>query len=170
MSKKLLAVFLFLMVSLLALSACSRTITAGNGNSNPNKAVKQTTIKAQIQGDMVSIPLSDLDSLINVNFKVNTATDSLAFMAYRYGGKTYVRADVCVPCGSENFTLSGNTLICDSCGTVFDAQTGKGIRGVKACQGYPKQPVSFSVADGKIIMQGSDLVNSFNSTLNPGKS
>jgi len=99
MSKKLLAVFLFLMVSLLALSACSRTITAGNGNSNPNKAVKQTTIKAQIQGDTVSIPLSDLDSLINVNFKVNTATDSLAFMAYRYGGKTYVRADVCVPCG-----------------------------------------------------------------------
>jgi nitrite reductase/ring-hydroxylating ferredoxin subunit len=172
MSRKLLttAIFLIVIAGLLAISACSQPSAAGAGNGNSNAAIKQTRINAQINGDTVTIPVSDLDKSINVNFKVKTATDYLAFMAYRYGGKTYVRADVCVPCGSESFTLNKNTLICDSCGTVFDAQTGKGLRGVKVCQGYPKQPVPFEIADGQIIMKGTDLAATFNNTLNPGKS
>jgi len=163
---------LFLVVlSLLAVTACSsQSAAASGGSNNSNATFKQTRITAQLTGGTVAIPVNDLEKYGNVNFVVNTATDKYVFMAYEYGGKTYVRADVCVPCGSESFTLSNGVLICDACGTVFDAQTGKGIRGVTACQGYPKQPVVYQITGGNVIMQGSDLVNAFQSTLHPKKS
>ncbi len=166
-----IAVLLIAVISLLVTTACSnQSAAASGGNINSNATIKQTRIKAQITGDTVTIPVSDLDKFGNVNFVVSTAKDNYAFMAYEYGGKTYVRADFCVPCGSESFTLSKGTLVCDACGTVFDVQTGKGISGVKACQGYPKQPVVFQITDGNIVMNGADLVNAFQSTLNPKRS
>lgn len=162
---------LFIVVGLLMAASCSnQSAAAGSGNNNSNTTLKQTRIKAQLIGETVTIPAIDLDRYGNVNFVVNTATDNLVFMAYEIGGKTYVRADVCVPCGSESFTLDKGTLVCDACGTVFDAYTGKGIRGVKACQGYPKQPVAYQITDGNIVMKGTDLVSAFQSTLNPKKS
>jgi nitrite reductase/ring-hydroxylating ferredoxin subunit len=167
----IISLFILLALSLAAVTACSdQTAAASGGSNNSNTVVKQTRIKAQLTGDTVTIPVSDLDKYGNVNFLVYTATDNMAFMAYRLGGQTYVKADVCVPCGSESFTLNKGKLVCDSCGTVFDAQTGKGVSGVKACQGYPKQPVVFQISSGNLVMNGTDLVNAFQSTLHPKKS
>jgi nitrite reductase/ring-hydroxylating ferredoxin subunit len=163
------SIFIIVILSLIGVTACSsRSAATGIGNSNTT--VKQTRIQAQITGDTVTIPVSTLDKYSNVKFLVKTATSNMAFMAYKYGDKTFVRADLCVPCGSESFTIKGSTLVCDACGTVFDIQTGKGLRGVSACQGYPKQPVIFQVIDGNIVMNGADLAAAFQSTLNPKKS
>ena len=152
-------------ISLLALTACSQ-VSARGGSNNSGAVIKQTRISAQLTGDTVTIPVSDLDKYGNVNFAVNTATDIYAFMSYKLGDKTYVRADVCVPCGSESFTLNKDNLVCDSCGTVFDAQTGKGVRGVTACQAYTKLPVAFQISEGNIVMKGTDLVTAFRNTVN----
>jgi nitrite reductase/ring-hydroxylating ferredoxin subunit len=162
-NKLFLPVILIIVLILLAVSACSNQ--AGANSS----LIKPTWITAEISTGSVSIPVSEVDKDIMTHFKVNTPTDEYVFMAYNYAGKTYVRANVCVPCGSEKFSLKGNTLVCGSCGTVFDAQTGKGISGVKACQGYPKQPVEFQVNGGNILMKGTDLTTAFLSTLNPKK-
>jgi nitrite reductase/ring-hydroxylating ferredoxin subunit len=163
------AVLLTIVLGLLAATACSSQASSAGSGNNDNNFIKQTQIKAQLNGDTVTVPIDDLDRYGNVNFAVNTATDNYMFMAYKSGGKLYVRADDCVPCGSQSFTFKKGTLVCDACGTVFDAQTGKGIKGVKACQGYPKQSVSYQVADGNIVMNGSDLVTSFQNTINPKK-
>ncbi len=167
----IISVFILLALSLTAVTACANNPAAASGGSNNSNAViKQTRVQVQLTGDTVTIPVSDLEKYGNVNFKVKTSTDSMSFMAYQMGGQTYVRADVCVPCGSDSFTLNKGKLVCDACGTVFDAQTGKGVSGVKACQGYPKQPVVFQITDGNLVMKGTDLVNAYQSTLNPKKS
>lgn len=161
-----LAIMALSILVLLILPACSnQSAAAGNTNST----VKQTPIKATISGDTVTIPVSDLDKYGNVNFKIKTATDVYAYMAYKMGDKIYVRADVCVPCGSESFTLKGNTLVCDSCGTVFDAQSGTGISGVTACQRYTKLPVAFQTTGTDIVMKWTDMSTAFQSTLRPSK-
>ncbi len=124
-----LAIGLLLAILLPILSACGgQPATAAGAVSGKNLSgtVKQTTIQATVSGDTVTIPAADLDKYGNVNFRVNTANDYYMFMAYQYGDQTYVRADVCVPCGSESFTLKNGTLVCDSCGTVFDVKTGAG--------------------------------------------
>jgi nitrite reductase/ring-hydroxylating ferredoxin subunit len=147
-------------LSLLALAACSQA----SANST---TVKQSTIKAQISGDTVSVPLSDVDTLTNTRFIVTTASSNLSFMAYKYDNKLYVRADICPPCNSRSFTLVNDTLVCDSCGTVFKAQTGEGVRG--ACVKYAKQLVNYQLQDGNIVMKSTDLQNAYQNTLNPRK-
>jgi nitrite reductase/ring-hydroxylating ferredoxin subunit len=97
-----------------------------------------------------------------------TGTDTLSFMAYKYDDQLYVRADICPPCRSESYTLTKGTLVCDSCGTVFNAGTGAGIKG--ACVRFPKQSVNYEVKDGNILINGTDLITAYQNTLNPVKS
>lgn len=168
MIKKIIALVILVIVavSLLGLTACGGGATAANSGKNLNTTVKQVPIKAAINGETVTIPLSDVEKYGNVNFKIQTATDIYSFMAYQYGDKTYVRSDLCVPCGSESFTLKNGTLVCDACGTVFSVETGVGVKGVKACQSYTKQPVAFETTGTDIVMKWTDLATSFQNTVN----
>lgn len=164
-----LAIILILVLTMPILAACSSQSAANTGNGkNINTTVKQTYIEAQVSSNTVTIPLSAVDRYSNVNFRVDTATDYFMFMAYEYGDKTYVRANICVPCGSESYTLKNGILVCDSCGTQFDAQTGSGVGGVAACKSYPKQPVTYQVIDGNIVMKWSDMSAAYQKTLNRG--
>ncbi len=161
----LIAALLLISLGLLAVSACSTQVSADS--SSKGSTVKQVTIKAELVGNSVSIPLSEVEKNTNTRFLVNTATDQLSFMAYKYDKQLYVRADICPPCGSKSFTLTNGTLVCDSCGTVFNAKTGIGIKG--ACVKFAKQAVTFENKDGTIFMKGQDLTVAFQNTLNPKK-
>ena len=86
-------------------------------------------------------------------------------MAYRFDNKVFVRSNECVPCSSTGFTLKSGTLVCDSCGTVFDAVTGKGIEG--GCVDYPKESIPYTISDGKITMKLDEVVAAHNRTIEP---
>jgi nitrite reductase/ring-hydroxylating ferredoxin subunit len=162
-----LVIMLLMIISLLTVSACSSQSVKGN-NAGSSITAKQTSIKAQLNGDLVLIPTSEVDKYTNTRFLVNSATERLSFMAYKYNNQLYVRADICPPCGSESFTLTNGTLVCDTCGTVFNAKTGSGMKG--ACVKYNKVQVVYEVKDGNIVMKGTDLSSAFQNTLNPRKS
>lgn len=132
----------------------------------PKGKIKATRIEAQVEGDRVSISKSAVDAAWNAHFEISTADDTLPFMAYRLGDQTYVRASICPPCRSRSFTLDGNVLVCDACGTRFEAGTGKGISG--PCKAYPKAAVAYSVDGGNIAMNLSDLVTAYENTTKPG--
>lgn len=74
-----------------------------------------------------------------------------------------MRADICPPCGSQSFSLKKDTLVCDVCGTVFNARTGAGISG--GCVLFPKTAVSYQIDTGKMVMQGNDLIAAYVETL-----
>ncbi len=153
-----LAVSIVLIAILLGAVACSQ------GTQNP---VKAKWIKAQLTGDSVSVPISEINNDKIVHFSVNVALGSEeAFMAYELGGKLYVRANVCPPCRSIGFSLSNDKLVCDTCRTTFNAKTGEGING--ACVAYPKASVPYKSIDNKVVMQGSDLLLAYRNTLEPG--
>lgn len=157
--KTLAAGCAILVIGLLILSACSPT--------SASTRIRATWINPTIQGESVSIPASEVEKDTIAHFKVTTPADDLAFMAYQFDGKLYARANICPPCLSEGFSLVGNTLVCDTCGTVFDAKTGAGIKG--ACIAYPKAAVPYEVKDGNITMKGTDLAAAFQNTLKPKK-
>ena|SRR5659263_272744 len=90
----------------------------------------------------------------------------MPFMAYIFGGKTYVRADICVPCKSYDFSLQQDVLICESCGSRFNAQTGDGVSG--ACIRYSKTEVSYETKDGNVLLKWDELRTAYQSTLSPG--
>ena len=134
--------------------------------AKPSGPIEQKWINPQVDSDTVSIPVSELENDWNTRFKVQTASGEITGMAYILDGKTYVRANVCPPCRSVGFRLSGNTLICMSCGTKFNATTGEGISG--ACVKYPKAAVKYEITDGKVVMTKADLVTAYQNTLKTG--
>jgi len=136
----------------------------------PEGAIEATWIEATVdtENQAVSIPISELEDNWNAHFKMETGDGEMNFMAYIFEGEVYVRANVCPPCRSVGFALdeAEQLLICDRCATLFDAETGSGIKG--ACVDYPKVGVPYQIANGQVLMQSSDLTAAYEETLLPG--
>ena len=177
------ALFVLLLLALTAsLAACSAPTSASTPsitpapstaptptpaqNPKPSGPIQPKWIEAQVDGDTVSIPLSEVESNWNTRFKLQTADGEIVNMAYVLNGVIYVRASICPPCRSQGFSLTGDILDCNSCHTKFKASTGEGVSG--ACVNYPKAAVNYEITDGKIVMSKADLVVAHQNTLNPG--
>ena len=158
--KRGLVVGTLLILMLLGAVACS-----GNSTKS-NEPIKATWIEPQVAGDTVSFPVNEVNDNKMIHFKLATIDGDIAFMAYDIDGKLNVRANVCPPCRSIGFSLSKDTLVCDTCRTTFKAKTGEGISG--GCVGYPKAAVPYEISDSKVIMRGNDLVTAYQNTNEPG--
>ncbi|MBT3362776.1 MAG: DUF2318 domain-containing protein [Chloroflexi bacterium] len=141
--KKLIVLGSLLIITMLAFVACS------------DVTVQATWISPQVASDSASITASAIESNKIVHFRVNTSEGNTAFMAYKIGNTTYARANYCPPCRSEGFSLQGSTLVCDSCGSTFNAITGAGIQG--ACVDYPKASVPYTTNGGNLVMTKANL-------------
>jgi nitrite reductase/ring-hydroxylating ferredoxin subunit len=156
MLKKIILI-LVLLVPVSSIVACS-----DNGTQN-NQRIEATWIEPQVVGDIISIPISAVENDKMIHFEFRTQDTVLTFMAYDLSGAIYVRANICPPCRSMGFSLQQSTLVCDTCGTVFDGKTGAGING--ACVAYPKAAVPYEINSGNIRMQGIDLVTAYQDTV-----
>jgi hypothetical protein len=132
----------------------------------PAGPIKATIIPAQVQGDSVTIPVSEVEKDWNTQFAIDSPTGKMNFMVYLLNDKIYVRADVCPPCRSIGYSLAANVLVCDRCATTFKADTGDGIQG--ACVDYPKALIPYTISSGNLVMKQSDLVVAYQNTLKPG--
>ena len=169
---------LLLLVLTLSLAACASPAPASTPDitatptqtttysAKPSGPIDAKWIEAQVVGDTVSIPKSEIEGNWNTRFKVQAADGDISAMAYILNGAIYVRADICPPCRSQGFTLNGDILDCDSCHTKFKANTGDGVSG--ACVNYPKASVSFSITDGNVVMSKADIVTAYQDTLKSG--
>ena len=149
-----------------AVTATPAQTAAPTQSSKPSGPVDAKWIDAQMNGDTVSIPVSEIANDWNTRFEVQAADGNISAMAYVLDGVIYVRADICPPCRSRGFTLNGNILDCDSCHTKFNASTGDGVSG--ACVNYPKASVSYTINDGNVVMSKADIVTAYQNTLKPG--
>ena len=131
-----------------------------------NQRIKATWIEPGKEGDYLTISVSELNKDTIIHFPLDTPDGGMPFMAYIFEGNTYVRADICVPCRSYNYSLQKDILICDSCGTQFSAKTGEGVSG--PCIRYPKAAVTWETKGDNIIVKNGDLTAAFYNTLSPG--
>ena len=180
MSRKILtrAILLLLIAGMVALTACGNAsasnappaLSANPPAGAPQQAltgrIKATWLTAAQAADEVSIPVSEIEKDIMVHFTLDATGGKMPYMAYVFEGKTYVRADICPPCRSYNFSIEKDILICDTCGSRFRAGTGEGVSG--ACVNYPKAAVAFEVRDGSIVMKADALRTAYQDTLKAG--
>jgi nitrite reductase/ring-hydroxylating ferredoxin subunit len=152
--------------SILTVTATPAQTPAPTPISKPSGPVDAKLIDAQVNGDIVSIPVSEVQNDWNTRFSVQGTDGTISAMAYVLNGQIYVRADICPPCRSRSFTLNGNILDCDSCHTRFNASTGAGVSG--ACVSYPKDSVSYTINGGNVVMSKADIVTAYQNTLKPG--
>lgn len=137
-----------------------------NPKPKPSGPIKATWIEPKVDGDTVSILVSEVENNWNTHFGLNTQSSTINYMAYLVDGEILVRSNVCPPCRSVGFSLDDDILVCDRCATTFKAKTGDGIKG--ACVDYPKASVPYEIIDGNIVMRGNDLVTAYEDTTKPG--
>ena len=132
----------------------------------PAGPIKATWIDALSEGDTVSVELAEVEENWNNSFKLETADETLNFMAYILDDELIVRANVCPPCKSIGFALDDDILVCDRCATTFEAVTGEGIQG--ACVDFPKASVEYEITGANIVMKLDNLVAAYEDTIKPG--
>lgn len=164
--KTVIGAVLFSLLVVAAACAGPTSTPAPSPNPKPSGQIKATWIEPQVDGDTVSIPVSDIKDNWNIHFKLKTEDGDINFMAYVLAGEIYVRANVCPPCRSIGFSLEKDVLICDMCATIFNAKTGEGIKG--ACVDFPKASVPYEINAGNIVMKDTDLIAAYQDTLEPG--
>jgi Membrane iron-sulfur containing protein FtrD-like len=139
------------------------TVSAGVKSSDATR-YKAAWITPVVIGSSLSIPVATIDQDKIVHFWMDTATGKEAFMAYNLDGTIYMRGNICVPCRSYDYSLQKGILVCDTCGTTFNAKTtAKGTSG--ACVNYPKEPVTFQVQGGNVVATLADLDSAYQNTL-----
>jgi hypothetical protein len=149
-----------------AAPAAGTTAAAGAMGVSSSDATryKATWIVPAMNGASLSVLVSAVEQDKIVHFWVDTPTGKQAFMAYKLDGTFYMRGNICVPCRSYNYSLQKGILVCDTCGTTFNAKTtAKGLSG--ACVNYPKEPVSFQVQNNNLIATLADLNSAYQNTL-----
>jgi hypothetical protein len=166
--RRAIVVCMILLILIISLSACSGSSTTSEPDTNPQPRgpIEAVWIEPQLDGDTVSIPVSDVDDNWNIHFGLATSAGEFNYMAYQLNNETYVRANVCPPCRSIGYSLDDTNLVCDRCATTFEAETGDGISG--ACVDFPKAEAPYEIEDGFIVMQGADLIAAYQNTLKPG--
>lgn len=128
--------------------------------------IKAKWIEPQVNDDTMSIPVIEVENNWNVHFQLGTQDGEMSFMAYKYDGQIFVRANICPPCHSIGYSLKENILVCDTCATTFEAKTGAGIEG--ACVNFPKASVSYQIINGNIVMNEADLISAYQDTIKRG--
>jgi uncharacterized membrane protein len=139
------------------------------GCSSNIEPISATWVTMSESSDTVSIPVNAVTDSQMVHFLLGKGPNGdVAFMVYELDREIYVRSNVCPPCWSVGFSLQKDILVCDSCATTFNAKTGDGLEGSPACVSYPKASVPYEIKDDMIIMNRSDLITSYQNTLEPG--
>ena len=164
--KNRLAIISVVIMAIIAVSIYFALSGGGTTSTPPVGPIKATWIEPQVDGDAVSIPITEVENNWNIHFRLNTPDGDKNFMAYVVDGEIYARANVCPPCQSTGFSLQRDILVCDRCATTFKAKTGGGIQG--ACVDYPKASVPYEIIDGSILMSEADLIAAYQDTLQPG--
>lgn len=138
----------------------SATATADTGqkvNYSSADKLEQTVIDSKVEnGKEIVTTLSTVKEkkFIRTEYKANGKSVPLtAFI--QPDGKVMVAVSFCEPCKGKSFHISGNTLVCNTCGTVWDLQTLKGISG--GCQTYPPEALTYSLNGDNIEIPQSVL-------------
>lgn len=114
-------------------------------NYSQNDKLEQTIVESKVEnGKAIVATLSTVKEkkFIWTEYKANGKRIPLtAFI--QPDGKVMVAVSFCEPCKGETFHITGNQLVCNVCGTVWDLQTLKGVSG--GCQTYPPEALTYSL-------------------------
>jgi len=111
--------------------------------------VQMEDISVPVEDGYLILPLEQVKEKKFVRFIYGDPTYGLPLLAYiSPEGKIVTAVSMCEPCNSTAFHIKGEDLVCNSCGTTWEAGTMEAISG--SCGKYPPDVVPNEVSDGRI--------------------
>lgn len=118
---------------------------------------QQTPIQTTDTGTALTFAVADVKANKIVSFQyAKEGAEPLPLLAYvKPSGKLFVGVDYCPPCSGVGQSLQGGTLLCDTCGTKREPESGVGISG--ACKLYPVDELPVTVEGDTITLEKTAL-------------
>lgn len=118
--------------------------------------IRMTDIELASAGGELSVPLATVREKGLVRFVYKGEKEEIPLLAYvAPSGKTVAAVSMCEPCASTRFTIQGNRIVCNACGSVWDLETLKGISG--GCLRYPPDRLESTEKDGKLVIAEAEV-------------
>lgn len=115
----------------------------------PNTRLDMQPILAKVVEGKIILPLDQVIEKKFVRFVYQNTSTSVPLLAYINGkGKLITSISMCEPCNSTTFHISGEELICNSCGSTWDLNNLSTISG--SCGKYPPDPIPSKVIGNEI--------------------
>lgn len=125
-------------------------------DESPN--IEMTSITATVDGGKITVPLKEVKDNTLVTFAYE-GDQSVPLLAYEdNSGKIVTAISVCEPCNGTEFHIDGDTLVCNTCGTIWELSTHKGISG--GCIDYPPEILESEIV-GDNVEISEDLVKNW---------
>ena len=120
----------------------------------PNARLDMQPLSVKVVEGQIILPLDKVLEKKFVRFVYKNATTSVPLLAYVNGnGKLITSISMCEPCNSTTFHISGDELICNSCGSTWDLNNLSTISG--SCGKYPPDPIPSKVVGNEIHIDES---------------
>jgi hypothetical protein len=120
--------------------------------------VKMTNVTGTQTDAGISIPADQLVASKIVYFEYKKpGAEAVPMLAYvKPSGRLFVGVSYCPPCKGKGQRIeAGGTLVCESCGTVRNLETGVGVSG--ACRLYPLDELPASLSNGKVTVTAAAI-------------
>lgn len=120
--------------------------------------VKMTDVTPAVNGTDITVPASAVKDNKIVYFEYTRKDgQTIPLVAYvKPSGKLFVAVSFCPPCKGKGQRIeAGGTLVCETCGTVRNLESGVGISG--ACKLYPLDELPAAVNGNNIVVQTAAL-------------
>ncbi|GAB4172197.1 MAG: DUF2318 domain-containing protein [Calditrichia bacterium] len=124
----------------------------------PNYPTGMKPVNMEISGNQIEVSLDDLKQHKMISFNYIKNGMNIPLLAYLSEDGTVITAvRVCEPCKSITFHITGDELICNSCGSTWDINTLSPIEG--ACGPYPPDVVPNKIINNKIVIEEATIKN-----------
>lgn len=124
---------------------------------SPAQKLQQTVVANKVEnGKVVVATLSNLkeSKFVFTEYKANGKNIPLTALV-QPKGKVVVAVSFCEPCKGKSFHITGNKIVCNTCGTEWDLETFKGVSG--GCQAYPPDALTYSVEGDNLVVSQATL-------------
>ena len=126
----------------------SQPKVSGNLNYNGQK-ISMTDVSVKRENGKISIPVETVLEKKMVRFEYEGNGVRVPLLSYvTQTGKVITAVSMCEPCRSTRFHIKDKTLVCNACGTEWQLETLKGIRG--GCLNYPPDIIPSTIEKGQI--------------------
>jgi len=129
-----------------------------SGIEYPSSRYDMQPMEAQVKDGKIVLPLDEVLDKKFVRFVYKSSTGEIPLLAYiNENGTLITSISMCEPCNSTTFHISGDELICNSCGSTWDLNDLDAISG--SCGKYPPDPIPSSVNGNEIHIDESAVLS-----------
>ena len=124
----------------------------------PDSRLDMQPLEANVVAGKIILPLDKVLEKKFVRFVYKNETSSIPLLAYINGeGKLVTSISMCEPCNSTTFHISGEELICNSCGSTWNLNNLSAVSG--SCGKYPPDPIPSIVVGNEIQIDEAAVLN-----------